>query len=188
MMKIIDTKETVIDGYGHVFRSVGRQLRMDAPLVSCLRCGKSFELPLEKFERETCEPGSGPALKLFFDDERKTPVGYSLRASTVEECIELLSTKPVWHVSLDHDLDKEHYEFGIRQSQKGYGEPPAPWPREDFKVLTGYAVLEWMKETDSWVPDIQIHSLSTGADDMELFIERHAPDWVTYRRVKPKEI
>ncbi len=189
MMKLIDKKETLLDDYGHIFRSVGRTLRMDGPLVECLRCGKSFKLPLEGYERETCEPGSGPALKLFLDDERSTPVGYSLRAKTADECIELLATKQVWHVSLDHDLADEHYAWQVTtQKSGGYNAPLLPWPRDEFDVLTGYAVLQWMKETDSWVPDIQVHSLSTGADDMMAFLKEHAPEWVTHRRVKPKEI
>lgn len=109
-----------------------------------------------------------------------------MHAKTADEAVEFLRTRIVWHVSLDHDLDDEHYAF--QDDAPGYGEPPRKWERSRFRVKTGYAVLEWMRESGAWVPEILVHSLSTGADDMMEFLRRHAPEWVKFRRVKPKEI
>lgn len=51
-------------------------------------------------------------LKVYMDDERSTPDGWS-RTYTVEETIALLETRTVTHLSLDNDLGeglKEGYE------------------------------------------------------------------------------
>ena len=169
-----------IDKHGHILKPSRGRLG-DGPLATCLKCGRTFEEPLENFDREECDPQTGVSLKLFLDDERRTPIGYSLRAKTVEECISWLEARVVWHVSLDHDLDNEHYKFQHSQGDQ-------PWPRDTMKVKTGYEVLVWMHANDAWVPDISIHSLSTGVNDMMAFLRKNAPDWVEFRRVKPKEI
>ncbi len=167
------------DKHGHLLRSP-RQRMGEGDLASCIRCGKAFKTPLEDYSREECEPGS-LADKLFLDDERKLPIGYNLHAKTVEEAIQHLTDNIVWHVSLDHDLDEAHYRFQLTH-------PGEPWDRAAHDVKTGYSVLEWMHEHDAWVPDIQVHSLSTGANDMMTFLRKHAPEWVEFRRVKPREI
>lgn len=174
-----------IDKHGHILRASRGRLG-DAPMATCLKCGRLFTEPLENYEREECQPGSSSD-KLFLDDERKLPISYNLHAKTVEEAIEFLTLRVVWHVSLDHDLDDAHYLFQSA-NPPGYGEPPRAWDRSKLAVKTGYAVLEWMHENDAWVPDIQVHSLSTGANDMMAFLRKHAPEWVEFRRVKPKEI
>ena len=58
-------------------------------------------------------------MKVYLDDERKTPDGW-VRTYTPEETIELLKTGNVEYLSLDHDL--------------GYKKP------------TGYEVVLWMEE------------------------------------------
>ena len=126
-------------------------------------------------------------LRLWLDDIRKPPHGYFLWAKTADEAIEMLQKygDDIEHVSLDHDLDPTHYAF--QDDPGGYNAPLARWDRSKFKVKTGYAVIEWM-QANRWVPDISVHSLSSGAEDMMMKLVREAPDGVTYRRVKPREI
>lgn len=42
-------------------------------------------------------------ISVFLDDYRKAPAGYVL-VETIDECIELLQTFDIEHLSLDHDL------------------------------------------------------------------------------------
>jgi hypothetical protein len=124
------------------------------------------------------------AERLWLDDRRKPPWGYSLWAKTADEAIEMLRAHKVEHCSLDHDLAEEHYE----PTPTGYM-PPPPLDRSKYKEKTGYAVLEWMAANREWVLDISIHTLSErGGDDMELLIEREAPNEVKSRRVKPYSV
>jgi hypothetical protein len=51
-------------------------------------------------------------MKVFLDDERATPEGWT-RVKTPEEAIELLKTDRVTHLSLDHDL-------GLSEDRTGY--------------------------------------------------------------------
>ncbi len=45
-------------------------------------------------------------MKLYLDDERKTPAGW-MRAYTVQEAIKYLESGEVTEISLDHDLGTE---------------------------------------------------------------------------------
>ncbi len=166
--------EVIRDKHGHLLRGP-RPPRLGYDGATCLRCGRVFQTPVEDYAREECTPG-GLADKLWLDDARKVPPGYNLHAQTAEEAIAYLASHIVWHCSLDHDLATEHYAAGTLIDNRAYGEPARPWDRSTLKVKTGYAVLEWMKEHDSWVPEIQVHSLSSGADDMMMFLARHAPE------------
>lgn len=90
-------------------------------------------------------------MKIFLDDERPTPVGWS-RAYWPEEVIELLKTNKVTVVSLDHDLG-------------------------DDKHGTGYDVLLWIEEqvflNGFKAPEIIIHSANTSArQKMQLAINK----------------
>lgn len=80
-------------------------------------------------------------MKLYLDDERHPPEGWD-RVSTPEEVIELLETKLVTHLSLDHDL-------GLDDDR------------------TGYHVLLWLEEKviveGFRPPKISIHSANSGA-------------------------
>jgi len=80
-------------------------------------------------------------MKVFLDDERDTPEGWT-RVKTPEEAIELLKTDRVTHLSLDHDL-------GLSDDR------------------TGYAVLLWIEKQCEEVgflpPHITIHSANAGA-------------------------
>ncbi len=124
--------------------------------------------------------------RLWLDDIRKPPWGFDLWAKTADEAIEMLQEHDVVHVSLDHDLDDEHYAH--QDNPGGYNAPPAPWDRSKFRQKTGYAVLEWMAQTGRWVPDISIHSLSSGAEEMMQKLKKEAPAGVSYRRVKPYRV
>jgi hypothetical protein len=172
----------VRDKQGHLLR--GPQPRLGHHLATCLRCGRNFQTPIEKYEREICAPDSPSSLskRLWLDDLRTAPWGYDLVAKTADECIEMLKTHVIRHCSLDHDLAPEHYPT----ESTGYYEPPID--RSAFKEKTGYDVLAWMQESGAWVPEIHVHTLNArGAEDMLAKLKNRAPEWVVYRRVWPRE-
>lgn len=79
--------------------------------------------------------------RVFLDDERETPPGWT-RAYTAAEAISLLQTQNVVEISLDHDLGDD---------QQG----------------TGYDVLLWIEEavfTRNFVPPtMHVHSANASA-------------------------
>ncbi len=80
-------------------------------------------------------------MKIFLDDERPPPTGWTL-ARWPEEVIDLLQTGNVTDLSLDHDLgDDEHG--------------------------TGYDVILWIEEAVATrgfnPPDIRVHSANSSA-------------------------
>jgi hypothetical protein len=127
--------------------------------------------------------------RLWLDDMRKPPFGYDLWAKTAKEAIKMLEwygVKPegIEHCSLDHDLAEEHYEA----EPTGYTLPP-PLDRSKYKELTGYAVVEWMRDNKSWVREIHVHTLSMrGGADMMNELRKHAPEGIVIKRVKPYTI
>lgn len=80
-------------------------------------------------------------MKLYLDDERKTPVGW-VRVFWPEEAIAWLKTEMVTEISLDHDLGDD---------DKG----------------TGYDVILWIENevmTNNFIPpQIHIHSANVSA-------------------------
>ncbi|MFN3194273.1 MAG: cyclic-phosphate processing receiver domain-containing protein [Aureliella sp.] len=89
-------------------------------------------------------------MKVYLDDERETPVGWT-RVYWPDEAIELLKTGQVIEISLDHDLGDD---------ERG----------------TGYDVVKWIEEqvvTNSFIPPvIRVHSANISArQKMELGIE-----------------
>lgn len=89
-------------------------------------------------------------MKIFLDDERKTPIGW-IRVYWPDEAIELLKTGKVIEVSLDHDLGDD---------DRG----------------TGYDVVLWIEEavfSNGFIPPaIKVHSANISArKKMELGIE-----------------
>lgn len=77
-------------------------------------------------------------MKIYLDDERATPDGWT-RTYTPKETIEHLKTRKVTHLSLDHDLG------------------------DDEGIGTGYDVLLWLEEEQYNdhkfpIPSITIHS------------------------------
>lgn len=84
-------------------------------------------------------------MKLYLDDERACPEGWTL-AKTAEEAIFLLETEKVEEISLDHDLgDTDH---------------DPEW--------TGYTVLLHIESKVVWddtyhAPRIKIHTANSGA-------------------------
>ncbi len=90
-------------------------------------------------------------MKIYLDDERQTPVGYT-RCLWPEEVIELLQNNDIEEVSLDHDLGDDDHG-------------------------TGYTVLLWIEEQvfchGYKPPRLRVHSANSSArDKMNLAIER----------------
>lgn len=92
-------------------------------------------------------------MKVFMDDERQTPEGWT-RTYNVEETKTLLLTRQVTHLSLDNDLGSED-------------------PKTE-----GYNVLNWLEEQvfdDSTfpIPEMQVHSSNASrAQSMRLAIKK----------------
>lgn len=88
-------------------------------------------------------------MKIYLDDERKTPDGW-VRTYTAVDTIELLRKGEATHLSLDHDLG------------------------DDIKYGTGYTVIKWLEEMvysgkpEMAIPHITIHSQNpVGIDNMK---------------------
>lgn len=52
-------------------------------------------------------------MKLWLDDLRPIPPGYTHHVKTAEECIELLKSGEVEEISLDHDLGHEKTGYDV---------------------------------------------------------------------------
>ena len=116
-------------------------------------------------------------MKLWLDDVRKPPWGYDLWAKTYEECVAMLESHPVAHVSLDHDLALEHYTAAASTGYMG-----TDIPRASFTKKTGYDVLIWMKDSGRWPAEVLVHTLNeTGRRDMLALLQRHAPKRVRWK-------
>lgn len=86
-------------------------------------------------------------IKVYLDDERKTPAGW-VRAFWPDEVIEYLKSGNVSDISLDHDLGDD---------DRG----------------TGYDVLLWIEEqvhsnSEFVLPNINVHSANSSAVDKML--------------------
>lgn len=66
-------------------------------------------------------------MHVYLDDLRVTPPGFDTRVFTYAQAVEVLSTKLVKHISLDHDLDAEG---NLELSQVGTGYDVARWIEE----------------------------------------------------------
>ena len=80
-------------------------------------------------------------MKVFLDDERETPAGWT-RVFWPEEAIALLATGQVTEISLDHDMGDDSHG-------------------------TGYDVILWIEEavytSDFVPPEIRVHSANPSA-------------------------
>ena len=77
-------------------------------------------------------------MKIYLDDERIGPIGW-LTINNIKTCIDLLKTKKVTHLSLDHDLG---------EIDPGH---------------TGYDILLWLEEqvyydNEFIIPEIVLHT------------------------------
>jgi hypothetical protein len=123
-------------------------------------------------------------VRLWLDDRRMSPWGYDLWAKTAEDAIWMLGHHPVDHVSLDHDLADEHYADAERD-QSGYMEPPRAIDRSRYRNKTGYAVIEWMRDSGVWPADIGVHTRRTrAAQEMLALLRRCAPAGVRFYRAE----
>jgi hypothetical protein len=111
-------------------------------------------------------------MKLWLDDERKPPPGYSHWVKSADECIEALKSGKYDHVSLDHDLADEHYKEG-------------GWMPHVSKEKTGQAVVDWMIENSWWPAEVRVHTMNpVGRKNMLTALLRYAPTttrvWVRF--------
>src|SRR3972149_2433857 len=92
------------------------------------------------------------SMKLYLDDERVEPEGWT-RIKTVQEAKEFLLSGKVEELSLDHDLGTEE---------------------------TGYTLCLWMAETGNWpAKKPGIHSANpVGVANMRSVIERYFPSLI----------
>lgn len=103
-------------------------------------------------------------MKLWLDDVRLPPAGYSKWVKTADECIEELKTGKYTHVSLDHDLADEHY----------HGNKPA---REAYKEKTGMDVVLWMVENNVFPAECRVHTMNPiGRHNMMTAFQKWAPE------------
>lgn len=58
--------------------------------------------------------------KLWIDDLRPTPIGYTHTARTYSEAVALLAEHEFEFVSFDHDLAEEHYSGDFSRAKSGY--------------------------------------------------------------------
>ena len=106
-------------------------------------------------------------MKVYLDDVRKAPWGWT-RVFTAGDCIALLEKGIVEELSLDHDLEPEHYA-----DEPGYNAAPV------YASRTGYAVVAWMIENSIWPRVVIVHSMNpVGRKNMLDSLRRYAPDGV----------
>ena len=92
-------------------------------------------------------------MKLYLDDERATPNGYTRCYTPKDVILYLVNNRNIDEVSLDHDLGSDEF------------------------IGTGYDVLLWIEErvfTEGYIPPkIKVHSANVSARyKMELAIKR----------------
>lgn len=95
-------------------------------------------------------------MKLFIDDERKTPSEFTHAASTVETAIQLIQRAireqdPLELISFDYDA-------------------------HSYLAWTFMPVAEWMAQADVWPAEIRVHSASPDRDKIEKFLTDNVPD------------
>ncbi len=98
-------------------------------------------------------------MKLWIDDERVMPSGYTHVAMSSEEAITLLSQHDFDVVSFDHDLGGTYIngQFG-----------------ED----TSRPILTWMIENEKWPREVRFHTANpVGRDWLEGTARQYAPDY-----------
>src|SRR4051812_30082955 len=102
-------------------------------------------------------------MKLYLDDMRPAPIGWTL-AKTVEEAKTILLNNEVSEASLDHDLG------ACADCMKG--RTPEQWLVEShYKTMpncehfgTGYTLLCWMEKENVWPKDrVLIHTANAEA-------------------------
>lgn len=92
-------------------------------------------------------------MKVFLDDERQTPEGWT-RTTSVEETIQILRTRQVEYLSLDNDLGSLDHR------------------------TEGYNVLNWLEEEvfndpSFPIPEIMVHSANASrAHSMRIAIQK----------------
>lgn len=94
-------------------------------------------------------------MKLWLDDLRPAPESGWICVTSADDAIKFLKTGEVKEISLDHDLDFEHYG-----NLKG-------------KEKTGFDVVLWMEKNNIWPEKIKVHSMNpVGKKRMEEKINR----------------
>lgn len=105
-------------------------------------------------------------MKLWIDDERPTPAGYTHNALSSEQALSLLTQyrdgkiDSLEVISFDHDLG-EVWKEGVLVDD------------------TSRRVMLWMAEYDVWPLEIRIHTANpVGREWLEGTARQYAPDWV----------
>lgn len=95
--------------------------------------------------------GAPKHVRLWLDDIRPMPDGYTHWCERADTAIGILSTGTVGHISLDHDLTEEHY------GGTGYCSGRA-------HVGTGYSVAAWIEDAVARgfidMPTWEVHSMN----------------------------
>lgn len=133
-------------------------------------------------------------MKVWLDDVRKPPVGWEW-AKTAEQAIALVQSGDVTEISLDHDLEPEHYRVLIESADpndpnsQAYVTLGGPVEVDEVATTsdrTGYAVCLWMAEHNVWPPIVRIHSASApGRERMKSVVQRYGGDAVTLIMMPP---
>lgn len=125
-------------------------------------------------------PMTGTGLKLYLDDIRPTPEGWT-HCFKVEEVQEYLKTRPVEYMSLDHDLGASYLCSNCYDLAKDWRECSqtgctCECHKTDPQIFpSGYDLVKWMAEHDLWpINKPTIHSANpAGRVNMQATIDRY---------------
>lgn len=110
-----------------------------------------FGNPAGERALSTSKRGAPKCVRLWLDDIRPMPAGYTHWCERAGTAINILATGSVAHISLDHDLAEEHY------GSTGYCDGLA-------HVGTGYSVALWIEDAVARglidMPTWEVHSMN----------------------------
>lgn len=94
-------------------------------------------------------------MKVWLDDTREMPERYDIWAKTANQAIELLKTKKVTEISLDHDLadpERDGYEVACWIESQAYaGElPPLTWKVHSQNVVGAKRIRNALKQANRY--------------------------------------
>lgn len=109
-------------------------------------------------------------MRLFIDDERKTPPGYTDSANTVEMAIGTLKRG----LSMNEHLELVSFDYDAHS----------------YKNWTFEAVLEWMRDNNVWPDTARIHTANDwhGRPWLENFLKEHGPGTMVIESYDPNTL